>query len=63
MKSENVGARILSIITESLYDKPVVVFREYVQNSVDSFQKAEKKKRVIAFIYSDVAEKRRFILS
>lgn len=43
MKSENVGARILSIITESLYDKPVVVFREYVQNSVDSFQKAEKK--------------------
>ncbi len=32
----NVGAGILSIITESLYDNPIVVFREYVQNSVDS---------------------------
>lgn len=37
----NVGAGILNIITESLYDKPIVVFREYVQNSVDSFQKLE----------------------
>lgn len=34
-----VGAGILNIITESLYDKPIVVFREYVQNSVDSFRK------------------------
>lgn len=39
MKNENVGAGILNIITESLYDKPIVVFREYVQNSVDSFLK------------------------
>jgi molecular chaperone HtpG len=37
----NVGAGILNIITESLYDKPIVVFREYVQNSVDSFKKLE----------------------
>jgi len=37
----NVGAGILNIITESLYDKPIVVFREYVQNSVDSFKKSE----------------------
>jgi len=35
----NVGAGILNIITESLYDKPIVVFREYVQNSIDSFLK------------------------
>ncbi len=34
-----VGAGILDIITESLYDKPIVVFREYVQNAVDSFYK------------------------
>ena len=34
-----VGANIISIITESLYDKPVVVFREYVQNSIDAFSK------------------------
>lgn len=39
MVTENVGAGILNIITESLYDKPIVVFREYVQNSVDSFLK------------------------
>lgn len=41
MPNGNVGAGILNIITESLYDKPIVVFREYVQNSVDSFRKLE----------------------
>ena len=35
-----VGAGILKIITESLYDKPIVVFREYVQNAADSFFKS-----------------------
>lgn len=39
MSSNYVGAGILSIITESLYDNPIVVFREYVQNSVDSIFK------------------------
>lgn len=34
--NEYVGSNILSIITESLYDDPIVVFREYVQNAVDS---------------------------
>jgi len=36
MNDYNVGAGILNIITESLYDNPIVVFREYVQNSIDS---------------------------
>ncbi len=36
MNNSEVGAGILSIITESLYDNPIVIFREYVQNSVDS---------------------------
>ena len=36
MSNNYVGAGILNIITESLYDNPIVVFREYVQNSVDS---------------------------
>lgn len=36
MNNSTVGASILNIITESLYDKPIVIFREYVQNSVDS---------------------------
>lgn len=40
--SEKVGASIVEIITESLYDKPIVVFREYVQNSADSLEAAEK---------------------
>ena len=35
-----VGAGMMNIITESLYDKPVVVFREYVQNAADSFFKS-----------------------
>lgn len=39
MSIGNVGAGILNIITESLYDKPIVVFREYVQNSVDSLER------------------------
>lgn len=43
MNSNNVGAGILNIVTESLYDKPIVVFREYVQNSVDSFLKIQDK--------------------
>ena len=39
MNNGFVGAGILNIITESLYDNPIVVFREYVQNSVDSILK------------------------
>ena len=39
MSNNYVGAGILNIITESLYDNPIVVFREYVQNSVDSILK------------------------
>lgn len=38
---ERVGASIVEIITESLYDKPIVVFREYVQNAADSLREAE----------------------
>lgn len=40
MNDNYVGAGILSIITESLYDNPIVVFREYVQNSMDSILKS-----------------------
>ena len=38
-----VGAGILNAITESLYDNPIVVFREYVQNSVDAFKHQQGK--------------------
>lgn len=36
-----VGSGIINVITESLYDNPIVVFREYVQNSVDSIYKSD----------------------
>ena len=35
----------MSIITESLYDNPLVVFREYVQNSMDSLLKEEDQSK------------------
>lgn len=41
MDYNSVGAGILSVITESLYDNPIVIFREYVQNSVDSIMKSQ----------------------
>lgn len=55
MKSEQVGASILNIITESLYDSPIVVFREYVQNSIDSFLRNDRHETVkeINIIYED----------
>lgn len=43
MKKGFVGAGIVNVITESLYDKPIVVFREYVQNAVDSIKKAKEQ--------------------
>lgn len=56
METQKVGAGILNIITESLYDKPIVVFREYVQNSADSFAKVKKEQKVddlYSVIWSD----------
>jgi len=41
MAKGTVGAGIVSIITESLYDKPIVVFREYIQNAVDALDIAD----------------------
>lgn len=37
-----VGASIVEIITESLYDKPIVIFREYVQNSADALNEVRR---------------------
>ena len=31
------GARLLETLTSALYSDPIVIFREYVQNAVDSF--------------------------
>lgn len=53
MTDYNVGASILNIITESLYDRPIVVFREYVQNSADSFRKTPSIKNLKSNIWND----------
>lgn len=39
-----VGASIVSIITESLYDKPIIVFREYIQNAADALENAKQNR-------------------
>ena len=55
MSDNAIGAEILSIITESLYDNPIVIFREYVQNSVDSIAKSKhlNKNKLAVKIYYD----------
>jgi len=34
------GLRLLETLTSALYDNPIVLFREYVQNSVDAYNRA-----------------------
>lgn len=54
MSNNYVGAGILNIITESLYDNPIVVFREYVQNSVDSiFKETDRNNYEIKIWYDE----------
>jgi molecular chaperone HtpG len=38
------GLRLLETLTSALYDNPIVLFREYVQNSVDAYKVALKNK-------------------
>ena len=40
------GARLLETLTSALYADPIVVFREYVQNAIDSFAAAKPKSDV-----------------
>ena len=39
-KSPLVGGQILDVITRGMYDNPLMVYREYVQNAVDSIDAA-----------------------
>ena len=41
--TDRVGVGIVEVITESLYDDPIVVFREYVQNSADALSLVENE--------------------
>lgn len=59
----SVGAGIISIITESLYDKPIVVFREYVQNSIDAFYKDNKEEQDYAIDISVKVDNRDYSIN
>ena len=37
-----VGKELLETITSALYEDPIILFREYIQNSVDAYKKAIK---------------------
>lgn len=36
MKQQRVGLRLLETLTSALYEDPIIIFREYVQNSLDA---------------------------
>ena len=47
-----VGRNLLEIITSALYESPIILFREYVQNSLDAYNIAIKddgKDKIVAF--------------
>jgi len=58
------GLRLLETLTSALYDKPIVLFREYVQNSVDAYGKAmtENFKKIKNFsVDININKDKRFI--
>lgn len=49
-----VGSDILNIVTKSLYDEPIVVFREYVQNSSDAIERAKNDVEDVATLRCNI---------
>ena len=43
------GLRLLETLTSALYDDPIILFREYVQNSVDAYNRATDEDGSYAF--------------
>lgn len=43
------GLRLLETLTSALYDDPIILFREYVQNSVDAYNRAVDEDSSSAF--------------
>lgn len=41
MSQLGIGIRLLETLTSALYEDPIVLFREYVQNSIDSFNRGK----------------------
>ena len=40
IKNISIGKNLLETITSALYEDPIILFREYVQNSVDAYKMA-----------------------
>ena len=57
MKNFNTGARLLETLTSALYADPIIVFREYVQNAVDSFRRSTELKEYVVDITIDISKK------
>ena len=57
MSSLRTGARLLETLTSALYAEPIVVFREYIQNAVDSFRKSKSGRNYNAHISINISEK------
>jgi molecular chaperone HtpG len=59
-----IGFGLLETITVALYENPIILFREYVQNSLDAYNRAidDEKKRIISDfgvdIVADLGKKR-----
>lgn len=49
MNDIKIGLRLLETLTSALYDDPLVLFREYVQNSVDAYTTVSSDKKFDAF--------------
>lgn len=42
-----VGRQLLNVVTAGMYDNPMMVYREYIQNAVDSIDAAEEKRTLL----------------
>ena len=43
IKNIYVGRNLLETLTSALYESPIILFREYVQNSLDAYNESQKK--------------------
>ena len=45
-----VGKNLLETLTSALYENPVILFREYVQNSLDAYNFAIKEEQLESLV-------------
>ena len=57
MENFRTGARLLETLTSALYADPIIVFREYVQNAVDSFRRSDNSTEHVVDITINIDKK------